>query len=92
MSAVILDFATHARRALRREAEVIRKETTEDIVRREVMKRCLAAGVPLRMAQIQADTACNSVRSGREPSSAVERAVDRAIKGAFPDNEPPSAA
>ena len=92
MSAVILDFATHARRALRMEADVIRKETTEEIVRREVMSRCLKAGVPLEMARIQADTACATVRAGREPSSAVKRAVYRAIKGAFPDNEPPSAA
>jgi hypothetical protein len=85
MSAVILDFATHARRAFRREAEVIRKETKEEIVHRVVMKRCLEAGVPIRMAQIQAASAAESVRLGHESSKAADRAVKRAIAGAFPD-------
>ena len=85
MSAVIVDFATHARRAFRREAEVIRKETKEEIVHRVVMKLCLEAGVPIRMAQIQAASAADSVRRGCESSAAADRAVKRAIDGSFPD-------
>lgn len=85
MSAVIVDFATHARRAFHREAEVIRKETKEDKVRRIVMERCLKAGVPFTTARNAANSACQSVRAGFEPSGCADRAVDRAIKNAFPD-------
>jgi len=67
-----------------RERVVVRKESHEDIVRREVMARCLKAGVPLEMARIQADSACDAVRRGYE-QGAADRAVDRAIKGSFPD-------
>lgn len=75
-----------------RRAFTPRPESTEDIVRRKVMERCLNARVPIACARSEANAACQSVRAGHEPSGAVNRAVDRAIKAAFPDNTPPSAA
>jgi hypothetical protein len=91
MTVLTVDF--QLRRLLDREYPTApRRETTEDIVRREVMAGCLRAGVPKAAAMVAADGACRSVRAGFDPSSAVRRAVERATASAFPDGEPPSAA
>jgi len=88
MSAVILPFASHARRALRRESEVIGRTLRDewaDNAYREVLKRCDAKKVPRACSMGYAQTAANTVRRGHESSGAITRAVERATKYAFPD-------
>lgn len=78
MNAVLIPFP---------EARIMRQqhETPEQKTRRVVMARCLKADVPIAAARNAANSACQSVRAGFEPSACADRAVDRAIKGAFPD-------
>lgn len=81
MSATVIDLFT------RRPVERV---PTDEIARRNVLAECAKLGVPNAMAMIQARSAADAVRRGDEPSAAVKRAVDRAVKGSFPDG--PSAA
>ena len=81
MSATVIDLFT------RRPVERV---TTDEIARLNVLAECATRGVPRAMAMIQACAAASAVRRGHEPSAAVKRAVDRAVKGSFPDG--PSAA
>lgn len=64
-------------------------EARDEIVRREVLRRCKALDVPVALAMYQASLAAQTVRAGHEPSSAAERAVQRALDACKPTTPPP---
>lgn len=93
MSAVILDFATHARRALRREADVIgpSAESRADKLRRAVLDECGQRNVPSDIAHYHAAMAVQILTRNptRETSSLAASVVRQAVRAMEPPKNPP---
>jgi len=93
MSAVILPFASHARRALRMEAEVIgpSAESRADKLRRAVLDECGQRNVPSDIAHYHAAMAVQILTRNptRETSSLAASVVRQAIRATEPPKNPP---